>query len=203
MIDIHDDEKCRSIRRDLNKQLRLLRGKAPELFVEAFEGLITALDYRDTTMMVAHLRTALNSVHEKAVESVEKVLTFSERGLNLCDEVVGELGNGAIKPSEEFDDLGHDLSDLATAAIGKLDGLIKLIGVISRHVEEPICHAELVRELEKWQEMKARVIDPWPWSAMKIPPVNWDMVARSRAAFERGDGVLLSDVIQQVTAEKN
>jgi hypothetical protein len=63
--------------------------------------------------------------------------------------------------------------------------------------------AQLDEHIARWNEVKTNLVDCWPWSDAPLPPVDREMVARSRAAFAAGEPFEdIDTLIERLRAEK-
>lgn len=194
----------RAFRQKLD-DLRLRADGQGSSFFEAMEKLLTAAGYQDDTLMRAALEEANTALVASVGQAVEHLVAHSTSLRQMIEEFTRDLEGKVVEPDEQFDELGLLISRVvtgATSALGELrDGAV---ATVSKHGLEVPNAAKLDEHLAVWEAVKADLVDCWPWSTVPVPlpPVDREMVARSRAAFQAGEpGEEIDAIIERLRSE--
>lgn len=200
----HKRADLRALRRKLDDIRRDDEGTRG-LFVRAIESFLTAAGYKDQALMQSALEEAKSALGTSIAESVEYQVGRSTAAQELIREVADELEGLPIEPDEQFDELGRSLSSSVLNALGALHGLRDgPVTSARKHGVEVPNAAKLDEHITHWQVVKANLVDCWPWSAVPVPlpPVDREMVARSRAAILAGEpGEDINALIERLRSE--
>jgi hypothetical protein len=168
----------------------------PQAFTQAMKSFLTAMDYDDAALMRSHLNAALESLQQVVYEAVQQRLELPHQAKEACSKIRGLL-KGRV--SENWDELGRMLDSHFSEALKILtdlrDGPVRLLQEHGHEVENA---PQLGRAIEELEELKHGILDDWPWSDRKLPPVDRQMVAESRAAIKRGEGERIEDLIRRL-----
>jgi hypothetical protein len=102
--------------------------------------------------------------------------------------------------------VGEDWDEVGKALESRFDETHKLLtdlrdGPEKSHQENghEVANApQLDQAIEELQELKQGVLNDWPWSDQELPSVDREMVAASRAAFKRGEGERIENLIHRM-----
>jgi len=183
---------------------RLRAGGQNGAFFEAMEKVLTAASYQDDTLMRAALEEANTALVASVERAVEDTTAHSASLREFVQNFTSDLEGKVVEPDEQFDELGHLISRIvagAHAAVRELrEGAVATVG---RHGVEVPNAAKLDEHIAYWEEVKANLVDCWPWTDAPPPPVDREMVARSRAAFAAGEPFEdIDTLIERLRAEK-
>jgi hypothetical protein len=169
------------------------------LFVRAIEKFLSAAEYSDQALMRSHFEEAKASLGDSLADSVEALVKSSSTPLGKIKEFMDLSEGEPVEPDEQFDELGHSLSRVVSAALRHLgayrDGPLAMAR--RRGIEVPNA-AKLDEHIAQWQGVKANLVDCWPWTDAPLPPADRVMIAASRAALRTGEqGESLEAVIER------
>jgi len=168
----------------------------PSSFTNALLSLLAAVEYDDKELMRAAVQNALEECQQVVSEDIQNRLALAAETKEACDKVRRVIEN---HPAEDWDQLGQAVERAIDATLGALtaimDGPVKLLKQHNHEVEK---EAVLKAGIQELQALKQEVLGDWPWSDRELPPVNWDMVAASRAAFARNECESLSALIARL-----
>jgi len=80
------------------------------------------------------------------------------------------------------------------------DGVVRLLQERGYEIANADQLGQSILEL---QELKKGVLANWPWSNQDLPPVDREMVKRSRAAILRGEGESVEELIRRLGGNPN
>lgn len=173
------------MRTELVKVVGELDADVPAGFTRAVRSFLTALEYDDPALVRSHLHAALEALVGVTDEAVRRRLGWPERIEAPC-RALRELAEQA-EPGQ-FDDLGRETAarfDRMIAALTDLrDGPVKLL---LDHGYEVGAADQLDRDVRALMRLKEDTLGNWPWSVAALPPLDRQMLAESRAAFQRGE----------------
>jgi hypothetical protein len=185
------------LREEIERLAGLYDAGIPQAFAQAMQSFLTAMDYNDPTLMRSHLNAALEAMRQVVYEAVQKRLGLPQRVKETCRKI-RDLMKGC--PCEDWDELGQALESRFDETLKVLtdlrDGSVKSL---REHGYEVGNAAQLDRAAEELQQLKSGMLDDWPWSDRKLPPVDRQMVAASRAAIKRGEGEQIEDLIRRLS----
>ncbi len=69
---------------------------------------------------------------------------------------------------------------------------------LKRHGYNVERSGELIWAIEELRKLKAEMLKDWPWEDRPFPPLNRQLVQESRAAFVRGEGEFVTDMIRRL-----
>lgn len=200
----HDRADLRALRRKLD-DIRGSEDPTSLLFVRAMEKFLTAASYPDLALMQSYLAEAEEALGGMVADSIELLAARSAASRNLIQELIDQLEGQVIEPDEEFDDLGHSVTSVVSTALNNLCGFRDgQLAVVRRYEIEVPNAAKLDELVADWEAVKADLVDGWPWSTVPVPlpPVDREMVARSRAAFRAGEpGEEIGALIERLRSE--
>jgi len=188
-------------RDSLKKWIKKYEGE-PDAFNEAMKSLLTALEYKDFEMMKAHLETARDSLLDKTITKIERFVSLSKQVLDDLDKRFFCSLNFVYDPivplETSFDETGNSLSELVDSMLSRIDKLMDAVTFFhTKNIGIPNA-SELVDQSNRWLSVQENVVGTWPWSYREPPPVDRNMIAESREAFKRGEGVAIEDLIRQL-----
>lgn len=190
----HERADFRALRRMLDNIRRDDDGTRG-LFVQAMGNFLTAAGYQDEVLVRSALAEAKTELGDLLVEAVENLVKRSSASQALIRQVTTKLEGVPIEPDEQFDELGRSLSSVVSTALRALcDFRDGEVATSRKHGVEVPNAAKLDEHIAHWQAVKRDLVDLWPWSTipLPLPPVDREMVARSRAAYqasERGEDI--------------
>jgi hypothetical protein len=194
--------------RALRRKLDDIRGGVEgtgDVYAKAMGKFLTAADYRDDTLMRSALEEAKAALADSLTEAVDNQLEYSSRARSEVENFKHNFEGVPIEPGDPFDELGRSLSLLVGRVLLGLkafrDGPIPLA---RRHGYDVSNAAHLDEHVAYWEAVKQDLVDRWPWSTVPIPlpPVDREMVARSRAAILAGEpGEEINALIERLRSE--
>lgn len=93
-----------------------------------------------------------------------------------------------------FDELGREVE-------AGFDQMLNALTNLCGETVEGSDEARLRAEIDDVREFKESVLKMWPWTYRPKSPIDWQMVAESRAAFARGEGIPIEDLIRELGGE--
>jgi hypothetical protein len=200
----HERVDLRALRRKID-DIRIDLDTTGDAFLRAFDSYLTAADYQDETLMRSAREDVKAVLGDVLVESIEKAVSGTTEGLELLRQFANQFEGSVVEPDEQFDNLGRSFSNVVRTA---LTGLVRLrdvpLMVVRKHGVEVPNAAKLDEHIAHWEAVKANLIDCWPWTdaPIPLPPVDREMVARSRAALEAGEkGEDINALIERLRSE--
>jgi hypothetical protein len=182
------------LRQDLEFFAENIPTDADPALAEAVRGLLAAVDYRDSALLQSHVQAVGEAIARTADQQIEKHVRWGRMARDFCDQVRTLDGS----PGKELDDLGRVVASLFDRLLGSIarlqDGWVKLA---KEHGLEVTGTAALDATARDLTTLREQTLGSWPWTARGLPPVNRDMVAKSRAEIASGAGVPIQDVIRQ------
>ncbi len=200
----HDRADLRALRHKLD-DIRAAADDTNDLFVRAMESFLTAVEYRDDTLRRSALEEAKGSLESSLTSHVESLAKHSAAAQAEVRDFNTRFEGVVVEPDQEFDDLGRSMSLLVQDVLGELvEFRGGTIVVASRHGMTLPNAAKLNEHIAYWEQVKADLVDLWPWSdaPVPLPPADREMIARSRAAIEAGEvGEDIDTLIARLRAE--
>jgi hypothetical protein len=139
-------------------------------------------------------RTRLGEELRQLVELIDASVPQSVTEVRQACRKIRDLLTGSV--CEDWDEVGKALEARFDETLKILtdlgDGSAKLLKNNDHEVENAV---QLDQAIEELLELKQGVLEDWPWSYQELPPVDREMVAASRAAFKRGEGERIEDLI--------
>lgn len=183
----HDRADLRSLRQRLD-EVRVDHGDSVAPFVLAMENFLTAAGYQDLVLMRSALEESKIALKHRLAELVEGRVTNSDLALAHVRQVADRFEGQLIKPDEQFDDLGRSLSLAVSWVLGDM---IRLrdgpLAMARKHGIRVPNAAKLDAHIAQWEQVKANLVDCWPWTDAPLPPADRAIIARSRAALQAGE----------------
>lgn len=188
----------RAFRRKMD-DLRVRAGGQGTSFFDAMEKVLTAASYQDDTLMRAALEEANTTLVASVEQAVEDSTAHSSSLRQLIQDFTRDLEGTVVEPDEQFDELGHLISQIVTGASQALRELRDgAVATVSKHDLVVPNAATLDEHIAYWEAVKANLVDCWPWTDAPLPPADREMIAASRAALQRGErGESLEAVIER------
>lgn len=169
-------------------------GVTPQSLVQAFRSCLIAMSYDDPALIRSHVNTVLE---EFLITVNEEVKEHLKRITRITKGEVFELLQGYT--CEDFDAIGKKMDASLTRLLESLaefqSGPVGLLQERGYQVEGA---DQLKRAIGELQEFRTRVVENWPRSDQELPPVDRKMIAESRAAFRRGEGESIQDLIRRL-----
>jgi hypothetical protein len=192
----------------LRRNLEDLRGGAEvtsDVYAKAVEKFLTAAEYSDDALMRSAIEEAKAALADSLAEVVDTQLRCSAKARAEVEDFKRRVEGVPIEPGETFDELGRSLSLLVGQLLRVLNALRDgPIPLARRHGYNVSNGAHLDDHIAYWGVVKRDLVDLWPWSTIPfpLPPVDREMVARSRAARERGEqGESIDALIERLRSE--
>lgn len=163
---------------------------AQSILVEAADRFLTAAGYQDEALMRSALEEAKAVLGRRTIEMVEERANNSSAAQVSIRKFTDDFEGVPLELDEQLDDLGRSLSSFVSGWLRYLtdfrDGPLRMA---RKHRIEVPNAAKLDEHIAYWESVKANLVDCWPWSdaPIPLPPVDREMVARSRAAFAAGE----------------
>jgi hypothetical protein len=174
---------------ELRRHVEKFRAGDPwELFVQALDGFLTAAEYEDETLMRSHIEVEKVSVSERLASIIDERVKNSSWVLDKLRGDIDRFESEPFEPNEEVDATGRAFEDLAREEHSRLAGLRDgPLAMLRKHGVEVPNAAKLDAEIARWQSFHKDTIDCWPWINGPLPPVDRELVERSRSARGRGE----------------
>lgn len=177
--------------RSLSRKLEAARQNGDgtrALLVQATDNFLTAAEYEDWVLMRSALEEAKAALAKGTAEKVDELVSGSTIAQTSIREFTEEFEGVPLELNERLDELGRSLSSFVLDWLHSLtefrDGPLSMA---RRHGIAVDNAAKIEEHIAHWEAVKANLVDCWPWTDAPLPPVDREMVARSRAAFEAGD----------------
>jgi len=151
---------------------------------------------RTTDKSLNAMNAALSIVAESVNDDIEKRLGSSQLAAAVDKKVMAKLRNHAF---ENVDDIGEALVAYVDEKIKSLtelrDGPVKLLMEKGFEIKN---FAQLTSEIAELVAQRTSIDESWPWSTLPMPPVDEEMLKESKAAFARGEGIPIQDLIREL-----
>jgi tryptophan 2,3-dioxygenase len=184
------------LQEEIERLVGLLDAGVPQSFTQAMQSFLAAMDYDDYTLMRSHLNAAGEAFQQVVYEALQKRLGWPQQARQACRKI-RDLMTGSV--CEDWDEVGKALESRFDETLKILtdlrDGSVKLL---QKHGHEVENAAQLNQAIEELLELKQGVLGDWPWSDQELPPVDREMAVASRAAFKRGKGERIEDLIRRM-----
>jgi hypothetical protein len=166
---------------------------------QALQSVLTAFEYEDRPLIRSHLETAISALTEAVGEIVDKHLAHCQLVRTTIRRLAAEIGGS---PSEEFDQVGKAVARVVDNLILVLTESRDVAVRMKRGGTETPWESAVHTELNELEILRATLLAGWPWSHLPLPASDPAMLARSREQAQRGEGVSLDELIQQIEPEK-
>jgi hypothetical protein len=198
MPDMDQRTRRDTLRAELERLVKLDEMRAAPAVHRAIQSLLTALDYRDATLIGSHANTLVEAIRDFMADQVKGVLGRPKLFKEAWRKIWEEHLKG--QPFENLDDLGKAFESLINKAqvdlVDLRDGPLRILQDLGFAIDN---RDEIDRDIEDLRKLKADVLQDWPWSDRVLPPVNRRMVEESRAAVARGEkGDSIKDLIRRL-----
>ena len=175
----------------------LLADRHPAL-AEATRGLMAGIDYRDQALLGSHWQAMREAIADTANEEIEKHIQWARLVRQLCETVRRVDGS----PGEEFDRLGRTVEAVFDKLLGSIARLKdRWIALAHECGMEVAKEGDLDATVQELTALRASLFENWPWTSRGLPPVDREMVERSRAARGRGEGEPVEDIIRRLSGQ--
>lgn len=173
---------------------------------EAVQNLLVAIDYKDTVLEASSLvalksafRDIIQSCIDTAVGKFEEPKQCLEDVLNLMheeccyeDEEVNAINDTLKEAIQYMDHFLRRLTDMQKAAMA-----------LQRDGHEFHNLTEIQFEIDAIKTMRDRILCARPKHGSERPAIDKDMVARSRAADNRGEAKSIADLLSCFQADSS
>lgn len=201
-------DRLRALRQKLDG-IRVVDDSVRGLFVQAMGNFLTAASYPDVVLMRSALEEAKTALGVDITAGVEELIgrSLSSQALlrEVTDVLEGVLEGVPVEPCEELDDMGRAVTDVVSLPLHHLRGFRDgPLAMARKHGLDVPNAAKLDEHITQWETVKANLVDCWPWSNVPapLPPVDREMVARSRAAILAGEpGEDINALIERLRSE--
>jgi hypothetical protein len=186
----HDNAALRALRRKLDDVRRDDDTGTRSLFVQAMEKFLSAADYPDLALMQSYLEEAKCELGVLLTTAVDALADRSTAARSVVQQFTDLYEGEVVTPDEHFDELGRSLSQIVSNRLLILrDFKGGEIATALKHSVEVPNAAKLDGHIAYWEGVKTDLVDRWPWTdaPLPFPPVDREMVARSRAAIVAGE----------------
>jgi hypothetical protein len=171
--------------------------------IDAMQSMITAFEYKDQSLMESAFHSAMKVLHENLQNRVNRILQIP----GAMRKAMAELSKMvAVQPPEKRLELMRDLkNDLiqngyfstnTNELTDKLKQRIKFLGDRGYPIENADQIDQITQEIQK---LKQLALESWPSGDRPVPPLDRDMMARSKEAFERGEALSIEEVTVTVS----
>jgi hypothetical protein len=170
-----------------------------QAFADIMRSVLIAAEYEDAALIRSSVNAALEQYKESVEDLIDRTIAVAEKAENVLNNVMRELTGCVV---EDADDLGKRLETLFQTGQSKLTEIKNdRVLPLQEHGHDVRNADRLEATIIRMTQLKTHVAKTWPWTSRKLPPVNRKMVAESRAAFARGKGVSIEDVIRNLGGE--
>lgn len=166
---------------------------------DALRSLLAARDYDDVTLIKSYLNSALESWRDAIQEAISKRLEWASASRRELDGVFAEFEG---YPSENFDSIGNELRSTFDKILDVFAQLSEAAAFISQHGYVVANAAELDREIKTLRDLRDEIVKSWPWSSRPFPSVDRAMLAESKSAYQRGEGIDVRELVKEIVNGK-
>ncbi len=173
-----------AIKTNLDVLARLASEHGPPVLTQAVQALLTAKEYDDPALMLSSANAVFEALRDLIEEYIGTKLGISEtiaKGFKEFQAMV------RCHPFDELDVAGRAFEAGFNRILKHLTDIQAAVGKLQANDYEVPSAAQLGKEIERLKALKQKVLNDWPWSSASPPPVDREMVARSRAAISRGE----------------
>lgn len=158
--------------------------------------LVTAVDYKDPVLV----QSRLNGVFAAIRDQVQEIIAdLSGAAASFWDRIPTFWHDLEESAPEFHQELGKSLESafdrILSERVGLRDHIVKKLQTLGFEVGNA---KDLEQEIVELQSLKETVLKDWPWEDRPLPPVDWNLVAESRSAFARNEGVRLEEIIRRM-----
>jgi hypothetical protein len=181
---------------ELEKLARTIEGGPQPACALAMRSFLTALKYEDPTLIRAAINEAASTLANAAAAEIVRQHAVAER---VKRDVRGAMDQIVDSPANDFDGLGRTLEFVFDRVLTTLKALRDEWVQVLLDSDCDVANVDtLDADISELQTMKQQVLGDWPWSDEPLPPVDWGMVARSRAIIANGGGEPIEDLIRRL-----
>ncbi len=195
MAHTSDGTKSKLIR-ELSRLVASLGEGGRQPVAESVQSILTAVQYDDIVLAESALEATRAAFREEVTRTVGAQLTTASEIRTFVQEMFSRIGDQSpFEPDERLDKLGEATEAIHRFAVDRLQGILTHSGEIMKSLGIDLVDS-LYAEMKFWDDFKINVLDTWPRSNREPLPVDREMVAASRAAIDRGEGIPLEDLIR-------
>lgn len=182
------------------EKLASLEWEMSPAFPQLIHAFLTAMDYNDSPLLESRANSIFEALQGMVNDNIKKVLGSAEYLQRAWQHIVDFLQE---HPSENCDELGKQFEaylQTGIAALNQLrDGPVKSMEDAGYAIADAPALADGIEELHK---LTQSICENWPWSDRPLPPVNREMVARSRAELVLREGESFAEMVRRVRAPR-
>jgi hypothetical protein len=185
-------------RRDrLEKLLRSFDARIPSAFAQAVQSFLTAYDYQDVALMRSHLVAVREAMLDTASGAIQKRLEFARAIRESYEDALAVFEDGPVEAGL-VDELGREIVETIDSLLPAMTELEDgVVTIFQQHKIEVPNAGELRAEIAALIAIRSTVCDTWP-RLDQLPPVDRNMIAESRASFDRGEGEPIDELIRRL-----
>jgi hypothetical protein len=175
------------------EKLDHIKAYLPKKLFECLSGLITAVDYKDGTLVRSNFHLFLETYRDY----IQEILS-SPPLTNDFREVLAKTWEvmRSLPLEENYDYVGKKIESNLNDHLETLQSLhegVERLRKTGYGIDEQLAD-RLSREIEQLRNMKESVLRDWPWSTEELPPLNKEMVMKARS--QKGEPV--QDIIRRL-----
>jgi hypothetical protein len=169
---------------------------------QAMRAVLTAMDYNDPAL----LQSSMNEAGLALADAIGEEILRQHKWVALARDVCrGTMRDLTCVPAENFDETGRSLESFLDNLLRHFaelrDQRVSLLLDRGYEVRNADC---LARDIEDLQALKTETLGDWPWSwEDRPPPLNREMVERSRATIALGGGEPIEDLIRRLRGNQS
>ncbi len=159
---------------------------------EAVQRLLVALNYNNDVLKESSLHALVMTISDFVQEQID-----GQIGLSAIVKAAFQELRDAIRGNcfENVDEFGQHFIRYVDHVIRRMTDLQNVVLQLRKLGNDFRNLTELQFEIDALLALKEKITANWPWSAAP-PPLDKEMVARSRAAFERGEGKTVEELLK-------
>ena len=197
MPDTDSIKKTDLFRDRLEKTIRSFDASVPAAFARAVRSFLTAVDYNDAALMRSRWTEVGEALVDATDEAIQKRLVWTQGIKESYRDTLAD-SEGMPLGLDNLDELGREFKTNFDRALAVLNDIQQeVVGLFAIHKVEVPSAEQLRKEINELSAFRTDIVDNWPWIDRPLPPVDRQMVAESRAAFARGEGEPIEDVIRR------
>lgn len=179
-------------------RLAHIRAFIPTKFFQSLSSLISAVDFKDTTLVSSNLHTFLEVYRDYIQESLSSPPLTEEfkEALSKTWEVMK-----SYPLQENYDYVGKKIETSLNNRLEILQSLQEGVVILQKtgYAIEKQLVDRLHQEIEQLRKIKDSVMRDWPWSTQELPPLDKEMVAKARS--QKGEPI--QDIIRRLGGENS
>lgn len=165
----------------------------------AVQDLSLAIAYKDTVLRQSALASIWLALRDLLQDCISEWIGESDRIKNILSKALAEMRGQCFE--------GSDADEFARIIVNAIDDVLKQwtevlsIAVGYREKGYDILNMKEFRlEIANLEALKEKFSKDWPWSQLWNPPLDKEMVERSRAAYESGECEEIDDLLGRLKA---